>query len=555
MEEEKRVMKIMRRASKILGILIVVGILYFATSLSYQVSAATVSGSASDDTFATANQMNIGDTASGSITETNDLDNYRFQLNSAGCVTLDMTSYMQYYSIKLFDSSGEEIWITRNNVWTETVGYRRDIHKVYLEKGTYYMQINGYRWGVSDERSTGKYECRTSFVSSGVNNVESDNDFFTANNVTVGSTIIGQISENDDYDTYKFTLSKIGCVSLDMTSYMRYYGIKVFNSDGEEIWDTHNNVWTESVGYRCDGYKLNLEKGVYYMQINGYRWNSSDEKSMGKYVCRTSFASSNVSFDGDDNSFNVAKPISWNKAYTGQISLNDEFDTYKFVVPKDRTIAINMTSYMQYYRMMIYDSAGGEIWNTTNNVWVDKVGYRKDFHNVELKKGTYYMQIYGTRWVGDSEKCQGKYVFSIEPLTQSNCNHKYTDKWVSSTYFAKGYNLHRCEKCGKSYKDNYSPMKKLGEGYIYSYSSGKGKVYLQWYTVSDASGYQIRYCKSKSMKKGVVTKTIKGQSKYKMTIKKLSRKKRYYVQVRAYKKSGKKTVYGKWSSRRCLKTK
>ena len=422
-------MKVVKKASKILGIIIAMGIMYFGNGLSYQVSAATVSGSNSDDTFATANQINMGDTASGSITETNDLDYYRFQLNSAGCVTLNMTSYMQYYCIK------------------------------------------------------------------------------------------------------------------------------VFNSDGEEIWDTDENKWTESVGYRHDGYKLYLEKGIYYMQINGYRYDTL-YKSTGRYECKTSFIASNVSFDGDDNSFGTAKSISWNKAYTGQISINDEFDTYKFVVPKDRTIAINMTSYMQYYCIVVFDSAGGEIWKTENNEWDNKVGHRKDFYNVELKKGTYYMQIYGGRYISYREKSQGKYVFSIEPLTQSNCNHKYTDKWVESTYFSQGYDLHKCEKCGKSYKDNYSPMKKLGQGYIYSYSySGKGKAYLQWSTVGDASGYQIKYCKSKSMKKGVVTKTIKGQSKYKMTIKKLSRRKKYYFQVRAYKKSGKKMVYGKWSSRRCLRVK
>lgn len=56
------------------------------------------------------------------------------------------------------------------------------------------------------------------------------------------------------------------------------------------------------------------------------------------------------------------------------------------------------------------------------------------------------------------------------------------------------------------------------------------------------------------MKKGVKIKLIKGRTKSKKTIKKLSRKKKYYVQVRAYKKSGKKIVYGKWSAKKCLKT-
>ena len=128
---------------------------------------------------------------------------------------------------------------------------------------------------------------------------------------------------------------------------------------------------------------------------------------------------------------------------------------------------------------------------------------------------------------------------------------------MDATYFEKGYRLYTCEKCGKKYKDDYVAKRQLDQGSISSWysSSGKGKIYLRWYTISDASGYQIRYCKKKSMKSGVKVMTVKGQRKYKKTISKLSRRKRYYVQVRAYKKSGKKTVYGKWSQKYMLKTK
>lgn len=165
------------------------------------------------------------------------------------------------------------------------------------------------------------------------------------------------------------------------------------------------------------------------------------------------------------------------------------------------------------------------------------------------------MQINGYRY-GSQNKSTGKYVFCIEGLNQKNCNHEYMDKTVYPNYFNKGYDFHKCEKCGKSYKDNYTEKKKLGQGVVSLWSkSGKGKIILQWYTISDASGYKIRYCKSKKMKKGVKTITVKGQKKYKKTIKRLSRRKKYYVQVRAYKKSGNKIVYGKWSGKRKLKTK
>ena len=54
--------------------------------------------------------------------------------------------------------------------------------------------------------------------------------------------------------------------------------------------------------------------------------------------------------------------------------------------------------------------------------------------------------------------------------------------------------------------------------------------------------------------KGATVKTVKAPEKNTLTIKKLSRKKKYYVQVRAYIKSGNKTAYGKWSKKRWFKT-
>ena len=203
-----------------------------------------------------------------------------------------------------------------------------------------------------------------------------------------------------------------------------------------------------------------------------------------------------------------------------------------------------------------FDANGKEIWDTHYNEWNSNVGYRKDSQNVVLSAGKYYMQINGYAW-GKSYKSTGKYVFSVSSLSQANCNHDYSSKWVDATYFEKGYRLYTCEKCGKKYKDDYVAKRQLDQGSISSWysSGGKGKIYLRWYTISDASGYQIRYCKKKSMKSGVKVMTVKGQRKYKKTISKLSRRKRYYVQVRAYKKSGKKTVYGKWSKKYMLKTK
>lgn len=71
------------------------------------------------------------------------------------------------------------------------------------------------------------------------------------------------------------------------------------------------------------------------------------------------------------------------------------------------------------------------------------------------------------------------------------------------------------------------------------------KVKLTWKKASGVSGYNVRYALSKSKLKKAKIKKVK-KSKVSYVIKKL-KKKRYYIQVRAYKVVNKKTYYGAWS--------
>ncbi len=77
------------------------------------------------------------------------------------------------------------------------------------------------------------------------------------------------------------------------------------------------------------------------------------------------------------------------------------------------------------------------------------------------------------------------------------------------------------------------------------------KVLVKWKKVNKADGYQIQVAQKKTFKgKKSVTTT-----KTSYTIKKLKKKKTYYVRVRAYKMNGQKKVYGKWSAVKKVKIK
>ncbi|NBJ67609.1 BspA family leucine-rich repeat surface protein [Adlercreutzia caecimuris] len=76
--------------------------------------------------------------------------------------------------------------------------------------------------------------------------------------------------------------------------------------------------------------------------------------------------------------------------------------------------------------------------------------------------------------------------------------------------------------------------------------------------LKQTTGYQVRWSLKKSMK-GAKTKTVKATTKAgkKCTLKvsKLKGGKKYYVQVRTYKKTGGKTYYSSWSKAKAVKTK
>ena len=79
------------------------------------------------------------------------------------------------------------------------------------------------------------------------------------------------------------------------------------------------------------------------------------------------------------------------------------------------------------------------------------------------------------------------------------------------------------------------------------------KLSVKWKKLSDVSGYQLQYALNKKITKKKKSKITKKTS---YTIKRLKKKKTYYVRVRAYKlnSSGKK-VFGKWSAIKKVKIK
>ena len=164
--------------------------------------------------------------------------------------------------------------------------------------------------------------------------------------------------------------------------------------------------------------------------------------------------------------------------------------------------------------------------NIIDTVFVlgDKAQKKVTDKNFDFLKGTYYFKILS---VGD-------YTFSVSNYV---CNHYFDVVTTSPTYFSAGYHTYTCFLCGYSYKTK----------------GDKKKITVNNSDNKAASGYQIKLSTNKKFTKKT-TKTIKVKSS-KSTVKKLKRKKKYYVKVRAYKTKNGKTVYSAWSKIKTVKTK
>lgn len=75
-------------------------------------------------------------------------------------------------------------------------------------------------------------------------------------------------------------------------------------------------------------------------------------------------------------------------------------------------------------------------------------------------------------------------------------------------------------------------------------TSMKKAIKLSWTKVKKAEGYQIQISPYKNYKKAKTIYVKKTKKSY--TLKKLQKKKKYYIRIRAYGGKGKKKVYGKW---------
>ena len=380
-----------------------------------------------------------------------------------------------------------------------------------------------------------------------------------ANNIETAYELLangGTCSGKVYYDNYTYTsdfyhinLPFSGILSLNISA-TASININLYRNDGKSVVLSRTLDYDSNFGRVQETINLDLRGGTYYLKIARFAYDSS-------YQISTSFTAVNESFYENDEYNNdyvdTASPISFGSLYYGAIGLS-ESDFYSFYVPSKTDIKVSIDFYttMKTISVSLLDKSGKTI--SINGTDAKNGHISCDFIYESLEAGQYFLKI--------SDYYQysygyGPYAFSISPF----CNHNYKRVRKDATYFSKGYNEDVCIKCGYSYICNYIQKQKLSIPSCYL-NAGVNQFVVNWYSVKDASGYEIQYSTSKKFAKNKTkTVTINSNKKYRPSkkIKKLKSNKKYYVRVRAYKKgkvNGKSTkVYSSWSKVKSVKTK
>ena len=409
-----------RAISLLLALVLVLGLL--------PVTVLAVTDSEPNDTLGQAQSFTPGDTIDGLISVKGDYDWYKFTLTESGRISLTMKAYMQYYTLHIFNTDGENLWYTDENTWNSSVGFRKDTHDIDLTEGTYYLRVTGDYFIGSSGRSTGNYTLNTSFTGANATETEDNNSIANANPVALNGTIHGQIASNDRNDYHQFTLTESGRLSLEMTAYLKYYTLHIYNTSGENLWYTDENTWNSSVGFRKDTHDIDLTEGTYYLRVTGDYFIGSSGRSTGNYTLNTSFTGANVTETESNNSFAEANYTVLNVPIHGQIAVNDRNDYHQFTLTKPGRITLTMTSYMQYYTLNLYDEDGTDLWNRDEKKWNSSVGFRSDIYTIELTAGTYYLRVTGDYFIGSSGRSTGSYKILLNtpnPFTDTHSDDFY----------------------------------------------------------------------------------------------------------------------------------
>jgi len=441
----------------------------------------------------------------GELSKSDEVDNYKFTLSSAGSVRIDFGKEYEDsnrgWTVEVYNSNWE---IIKRDEFRCGNSKTDSSSVLGLASGTYYLRIKGIRWEWTDT----KYNFTLVYSASNSWEKEANNSFSTATKVNTNSVCYGSISNSDstDIDYYKFSMANAGHIRIDFgkeydSNADHGWNVILYNSEQEKYIEWTFNCGNSKTDSTCE---YGLPKGTYYILIKPIDY---DDTSV-TYNFNINFSSSAVWEKELNDDLATPNLMNVNTTYYGTTTSWNE-DCYKFTLKKNGTVSIDFGK--------AYDK-------DTSHGWDVRL-YNTD--REEVSKGDVYCGDTNIKSVISTDLVAGSYYLKVSPKAYDVSEVVYNIKVTAKNEPAPA-------------QSTVSAVSGLKIG-----GRAGDALRLNWNKNTSADGYIVEQYKSGSWTR---IARIGSNSTVTYRVEKLSPSTKYNFRVKAFKLNGKAATYSSYKN-------
>ena len=441
----------------------------------------------------------------GELSKSDEVDNYKFTLSSAGSVRIDFGKEYEDsnrgWTVEVYNSNWE---IIKRDEFRCGNSKTDSSSVLGLASGTYYLRIKGIRWEWTDT----KYNFTLVYSASNSWEKEANNSFSTATKVNTNSVCYGSISNSDstDIDYYKFSMANAGHIRIDFgkeydSNADHGWNVILYNSEQEKYIEWTFNCGNSKTDSTCE---YGLPKGTYYILIKPIDY---DDTSV-TYNFNINFSSSAVWEKELNDDLATPNLMNVNTTYYGTTTSWNE-DCYKFTLTKNGTVSIDFGK--------AYDK-------DTSHGWDVRL-YNTD--REEVSKGDVYCGDTNIKSVISTDLVAGSYYLKVSPKAYDVSEVVYNIKVTAKNEPAPA-------------QSTVSAVSGLKIG-----GRAGDALRLNWNKNTSADGYIVEQYKSGSWTR---IARIGSNSTVTYRVEKLSPSTKYNFRVKAFKLNGNAATYSSYKN-------
>jgi hypothetical protein len=452
-----------------------------------------------NNTPATAQAINVGDTVNGSSSSISDLDFYKFTTSAAGRLTINLTFPSTLTSTYAWNLALCKATATACDYLSTNSSrvFRQSVEKTHYNGSPmkdYYIALPAGTWVIGlDPYVTSTYSLGIAFTP-GTVEIEDNNAQGTATNLTLGQTISGSIvsGTSDDTDYYKFSVGSTGQLNLSFTyqgtaSPDQQYKVKLFKQGVSTALYGWDLTAAEYDGARVAATKMFVGAGTYYLSVvSGY----TKALYWGKqYNVKVTHTAGYTEAEPNDAS-SSATSLALGKTITGSMLAQTGYSDYDYYVvdlPKPGTLVWTLThpvispSGEHYAYVRVQDSSGNLVGYEYAENSVTSTTFRASDYGKGLPAGRYFVNV----WSSTNTKNTYNTTYGLT-VTEMNNYESFT--------LTPSLDKPRCATCSG---DNYGEVVGIfSNGTMHRYdftasSTLEAKETLVSYTTNDLTGNKV----------------------------------------------------------------